>query len=87
MSNIKRVYLFPVDSHKSFYNKCYVEEQGDAKALYSYNTCVAYFFPGVGIRRVWDGWSATTQRHINAFAAYCGINASGKAWWNTVEYL
>ena len=87
MEFVKHVYLNPVDSRKSFYNKCYVEENKYGKMLYSYNTLVARYIPGRGIVRVWSGWSATTQRHINAFAAYCGVDGSGKAWWDKVEYL
>ena len=86
-NNEKFVYLNPVDSRKSFYGKCKVLEDEHGKMLYSYDTLVARFIPGRGIVRSWSGWSATTQRHINAFAAYCGIKASGKKWWDTVEYL
>lgn len=88
MTNSPRlVYLSPVDSRKSFYNKCYVVEDEYGSMLYSYNTLVARYIPNRGIVRVWSGYSATTMRHINAFAAYCGINEGGKKWWDQVEYI
>ena len=83
----RRFYLSPVDSRKSFYNKCYVIEDEYGSMLYSYNTLVARYIPGRGIIRSWSGYSPTTMRHINAYAAYLGINKSGKKWWDTVEYL
>ena len=87
-NNEQKIYLSPVDGRKSFYGKCYVI--GDEKygyMLYSYDTLVARFIPGRGLVRSWEGWSATTQRHINAFARFCGVNKSGKKWWDTVFYL
>lgn len=87
MSNLRKVYLSPVDGRKSFYGKCYVLEDEYGKMLYSYDTLVARYIEGYGIRRSWSGWSATTQRHINSFLAYCGIDKRGKAYWDTVYYL
>ena len=88
MNNIeRRFYLSPADSRKSFYNKCYVIEDEHGSMLYSYNTLVARYIPGRGIVRSWSGYSTTTMRHINAYAAYLGIPHSGKKWWDTVEYL
>ena len=81
---MKRYYLSPVDSRKSFYNKCYVCDEGDnGLVCYSYNTPVARFKMGK-FSRLWYGYSATTMRHVNAFAAFCGLRESGKKWWNSL---
>ena len=69
-----RYYLTPDDGRKSFYGKCYVEVDADgAETLYSYGTPIITRCNGV-LKRLWDGWSATTGRHIRAF---CGLNKSG----------
>ena len=81
----KRFYLNPVDSRKSFYNKCYVEVEHDGSlSLYSYNTLVARFVNGRIVRK-WQDYSTTTMRHINAFVAYCGVDGGGKKWWDSLE--
>lgn len=80
---MKRFYLFPIDSRKSFYNKCYVEDKNGVLVCYSYNTPVAKFEQGK-MFRLWGDYSATTMRHVNAFAAYCGIREGGKKWWNSL---
>lgn len=70
--------LLPNDSHKSFYGKARVITDWDARTeiLVSYTTEVMKRDIDTGeLTRLWDGWSATTGRHINAF---CGINK--KAW-------
>lgn len=69
---IKSYELTPNDSHKSFYGKArvFVLEDG-TEILRSYQTDVLARDPDGTLRRLWDGWSATTGRHIKAFA---GIN-------------
>lgn len=78
----KVVYLAPVDSHKSFYGKARVELfDNGAMILWSYSTPVAAFYNGT-FTRLWSGWSATTQRHVNAFICYTGADVQqGKAAW------
>ena len=79
-------YLNPVDSRKYFYNKCYVVKDNNNMICYSYNTPVARF--DGKFHRLWSGYSATTMRHVNSFAAYCGLHESGKKWWDSlpIEY-
>ena len=61
--------LFPNDSHKSFYGKARVFELTDGtKFLKSYATIVACITPDGVFHRMWSGWSATTGRHVIAFA-------------------
>lgn len=64
--------LIPRDSRKSFYGKAIVIEQenGDL-ALQSYSTIVLIKKSDGKLIRTWDGWSATTGRHI---ASFCGLN-------------
>lgn len=78
---------------KSFYNRCGVDiDENDVCYLWSYNTYVGYY--DGEFHRTWDGYSATTMRHINAFMAYLwyehgyrkednghGYPIGGKAWW------
>lgn len=80
--------LFPNDSHKSFYGKArvfpYKDGEHSGVILRSYNTFVAAYIDGEFIR-LWDGYSATSMRHINNFAAYCGMNECGKKWWESLK--
>lgn len=72
-------------TRKSFYGKARVKEldNGDVE-LISYNTIVCRIHNGV-FQRLWDGYSATTMRHINAFIDLYGIEGGGKAWWMKLE--
>lgn len=79
------VQLQPVDGRKSFYGKAYVEEYSDrTKVLYSYNTPVAAYKNGI-LYRLWEGYSATTMRHVKAFTEFLGIGFRGKNQWDGME--
>lgn len=82
--NNNRFYLKPIDSHKSFYGKAIVKSIPSGVVLQSYNTDVCAFVNG-RFMRLWSGYSATTMRHVNSFAAYCGMNEGGKKWWDSLE--
>ena len=75
------------DTRKSFYGKAKVTEldNGDIE-LTSYNT-VVFRIHNVVFQRLWNGYSATTKRHINAFIGFYGIEGGGKAWWNSLEIV
>jgi hypothetical protein len=77
--------LKPNNGRKSFYGKAQVIEQdnGDVE-LRSYTTIVARIRNGK-FERLWDGYSATTMTHINAFIDAFGIAGGGKAWWTSLE--
>lgn len=62
--------LVPNDSRKSFYGKALVFEDNGAETLFSYGTPIIRRENG-NLKRLWDGWSVTTGRHI---AAFCGLN-------------
>lgn len=68
--NVKKIYeLTPRDSHKSFYGKALVIEleNGD-ELLQSYSTIVLIRKADGTLLRTWSGYSATTGRHVAAFA-------------------
>lgn len=75
------------DRAKTFYKKAIVIEKpnGDVE-LESYNTIVARISKGK-FQRLWDGYSATTMRHVNSFIATYGISGGGKAWWESLEVV
>ena len=79
----KYVNLNPTDGRKSFYGKARVElsENGD-KTLISYTTPVCRLTASGKFEKLWDGYSATTMRHINSFCDTYGINGGGKKWWD-----
>lgn len=71
-----RIYeLTPTDGRKSFYGKAVVQiEENGTETLLSYGTSIIKRFVSGEMVRLWDGWSATTGRHIKAF---CGLNKAG----------
>lgn len=73
------------DKAKSFYGKAIVIEKDNGEIeLQSYNTIVCKLTSGENRKlvRLWDGYSATTMRHINAFLEYYGHDGGGKTWWD-----
>lgn len=82
---------------KSHYGKARVRVYGNTGvySLISYNTEVAAGVYGAGeLYRIYDadfeynmgGWSATTARHLESFAAYMGATYGGKKAWTAKEY-
>lgn len=64
--------LRPVDNRKSFYGKAVVVvEDNGTETLYSYGTPIVKRLVSGELVKMWDGWTATTGRHIKAF---CGLN-------------
>lgn len=69
---MRKYELIPNDGRKSFYGKAVVEVADDgSETLYSYGTPIVKKTAAGELVRLWDGWSATTGRHIKAF---CGLN-------------
>lgn len=78
--------LSPVDGRKSFYGKAVALKSTDGTWwCRSYNTIVCSVDKNGTFHRHWDGYSATTMQHINAFIRFCGIEGGGKAWWDNQE--
>lgn len=69
---MKKYELIPTDGRKSFYGKAIVEvEENGTETLYSYNTPIIKRLVSGELVKLWNGWTATTGRHI---AAFCGLN-------------
>lgn len=64
--------LKPTNGRKSFYGKAVVVvEDNGTETLYSYGTPIVKRLVSGELVKMWDGWTATTGRHIKAF---CGLN-------------
>ena len=70
---MKTFELRPIDGRKSFYGKCFVQEQDGIATLYSYNTEIATICGGVYTLIYDKPISMTTNRHIKAFKALYGL--------------
>lgn len=69
---MKKYELIPNDGRKSFYGKAVgVVEDNGTETLYSYGTPIVKRLVSGELVKMWDGWTATTGRHIKAF---CGLN-------------
>lgn len=64
--------LKPTDGRKSFYGKAVVVvEDNGTETLFSYGTPILKRLVSGELVKLWDGWTATTGRHIKAF---CGLS-------------
>ena len=69
---MRKYELTPVDGRKSFYRKAVViVEDNGTETLYSYNTPIIKRLVSGELVKLWDGWTATTGRHIKAFCGLC----------------
>ncbi len=84
---MKKQQLQPIyDSRKSFYGKATYTKDGDAYTLYSYNTPILKVYNNGKKEALWDGWSATTGRHINEFAKqFTGQPMNKKAYMELIN--
>lgn len=77
--------LHPVYGAKSFYGKARIVTVNGKNSLevylISYNTAVAKIDNKGRFIRLWDDYSATTQRHIDSFMDRFGMRGLGKAEW------
>ena len=59
------------NKQKSYYGKARVQVNGDGSAtLYSYDTKIITRDTDGTLKKHWDGWTATTGKHIYEF---CGL--------------
>ena len=64
--------LKPTTSQKSFYGKAIVQVDSNGnETLYSYNTPIIKKYVDGTYKKLWDGWTATTGKHIRSF---CGLS-------------
>lgn len=83
MKNLETRY----DNRKSFYGKAKYFRDYGILFLRSYSTDVAAIVDGT-VYRLWNGYSATTQRHINEFLLQAGYREyTGKAAWRRYSIL
>ena len=69
---MRKYELIPTDGRKSFYGKAVViVGDNGTEILYSYGTPIIKRLVSGELVKLWDGWTATTGRHIQAF---CGLN-------------
>ena len=83
-----RIYELTPSSHdrvKSFYGKAKVIEKDGETILQSYDTIVCKIDKNGKLVRMWNGYSATTMRHINAFIELFEISGGSKKWWDSLE--
>lgn len=80
---VKSFELRPIDGRKSFYGKARVINPGYGYiSLVSYDTTVCSLdLESRKFIRHWNGYSATTMRHVNAFRAMYGLPALSKSEW------
>ena len=77
--------LKPTGSRKSFYGKAIVIEKNNGETvLQSYDTDVCKITKSGEFVRLWDGYSATTMRHVNSFLQLFNIAGGGKTWWDNL---
>lgn len=82
---MKNYTLNPTDGRKSFYGKCSVSEINGTKYLKSYDTTVACIDRGGNFIRLWNKWSATTMRHVNAFRVANDLPQICKREWMAMD--
>ena len=82
-----KMYDLPcLDHRKSFYGKAHIIElDNGTKQLQSYNTIVCELSLAGAFTRLWNGYSATTTRHVNSFLRFLGYNNGGKAFWDSCQ--
>ena len=69
---MRKCELIPTNGRKSFYGKAVVIVEDDGtETLYSYGTPIVKRLVSGELVKMWDGWTATTGKHIKAF---CGLN-------------
>lgn len=73
--------IIPTNGRSSFYGKAIVTEMDGNKTLTSYTTDVARIGNDGRFARLWNGYSATTMHHVNAFRSMNGLNALTKKEW------
>lgn len=86
--------LMPLHTNqKSFYGKARVYAVEDGRDNYytlrSYATAVVSVYVGPDdipyIKRLWDGYSATTMRHVNEFLIQEGFTKLSARAWRAME--
>lgn len=80
ITELKPIYI----NQSSFYNKATIEIHNDELVLYSYNVKVCKIVNGK-FYRFFDGYTATTMRHVNEFRMQNGLQKLSKKEWLKLE--
>ena len=71
---------------RSYYGKAKTRRENDLIILTSYNTDVAMIDVKTNtFYRLWNGWSATTAKHVNEFRLQNGFTPLNKKAWLDLE--
>lgn len=76
--------LMPTRNEKSFYGKARIIAENGVNTLISYATRVCKIDIDGNFVKLWDGYSATTMRHINAFRETYGLAPISKKQWENL---
>lgn len=72
----------PATLQKSYYGKAKTRTENDFIVLRSYDTDVVAYNPTTGeFKRLWNGWSVTTAKHINDFLILFNLPKISKREW------
>lgn len=86
--------LPPCGIQKSFYGKAkigyrFLDEQHKVSEYFlkSYDTIVCKITANNEFQKLWDDYSHTTMKHINAFRRYYGFADMSKKEWDGLLYV
>lgn len=72
---------------KSFGRRAFVTEfDNGSRFLMSYGTTICAIDSSRTFRRIWEGYSATTMKHVNAFRDKFGLTPITKDEWLSLYY-
>lgn len=85
---IIEIFDLPATSQKSYYGKAKIIRSEKARYLLSYDTIICRLSFGGEFRKLWDGWSATTAKHINDFMKFTKFGRGfNKKEWENLDYF
>lgn len=85
LEGYKETDIIPYNHQKSFYGKAKQIETKDGFFLQSYKTIVCFIDKKTNsFHRLWDGYSVTTQKHIDSFRRLNGFSGMGKKEWENL---
>ena len=72
-------------TQKSYYGKATVIYRDGEAILQSYETEVCKIDKNGDFRKLWNGYSRTTAKHVNDFRKLFGLNPIAKKQWDNIE--
>lgn len=84
-NKIVKIWELKATRQKSFYGKAYVLQDARGNLyLLSYDTIVCGI-NGVVFKKFWDGYSRTTQKHVNDFRKFNNMDTLSKKDWESLS--